>query len=610
MAAVSRAEYLKRYLSGAPEQPSKGKPRAKLKRKRGVENREGVRIIDDDVDWRIPVVADDDANKAAEEEEVPLVAEFVDERPLHLQRMEEFRTNSKWKLLGQDDSDENTTDENTRQRHDTDSDSDSGRAFKGAVIQKSPQNSNRHDSNSDSEHEPKTKNKLQHSKYNSGSDASPPWKGRERERSEGAREISEKSGHAKVFEKTGKNLRKHASTRHDCNSDVDSDSSLPQERKKETPADPRNAGRTRTKDEGNDGRTSQKHLRSPPDSDSDLSPVKRHRAKESGKSQKRTGKVGEDAGKGLNRAGSQQDSDLDMSPVNRRRAEESVKSLRRTGKVGEHRGKGWNPAESQQDSDLDMSPVNRRRAEESIKSMRRKGKVGEDAGKGSNRAESQQDSDSDMSLPDRNANGNLSPPRRMLKGGLVPVAIVRKERERERKEAAETNALELQQASREASTVFRDRQGRVRDLQQEKLVKEQEAAEEQKRQEKYRTWGHGLAQVEAEQRSRDDDAHAASRPLARYRDDAELDAMLRAKMRDGDPMAKLLSRPDKSDKPGQAAKPRYSGPAPTANRYNIWPGHRWDGVDRSNGFETKRFTQISERKARNLEAHKWSVQDM
>uniref|UniRef100_S4RYL6 BUD13 homolog n=1 Tax=Petromyzon marinus TaxID=7757 RepID=S4RYL6_PETMA len=527
-----------------------------------------VRIIDDDVDWRIPVVADDDANKAAEEEEVPLVAEFVDERPLHLQRMEEFRTNSKWKLLGQDDSDENTTDENTRPLKDT-----MDRRFSCSPA-KSPQNSNRHDSNSDSEHEPKTKNKLQHSKYNSGSDASPPWKGR----------------------KTGKNLRKHASTRHDCNSDVDSDSSLPQERKKETPADPRNAGRTRTKDEGNDGRTSQKHLRSPPDSDSDLSPVKRHRAKESGKSQKRTG--------------SQQDSDLDMSPVNRRRAEESVKSLRRTGKVGEHRGKGWNPAESQQDSDLDMSPVNRRRAEESIKSMRRKGKVGEDAGKGSNRAESQQDSDSDMSLPDRNANGNLSPPRRMLKGGLVPVAIVRKERERERKEAAETNALELQQASREASTVFRDRQGRVRDLQQEKLVKEQEAAEEQKRQEKYRTWGHGLAQVEAEQRSRDDDAHAASRPLARYRDDAELDAMLRAKMRDGDPMAKLLSRPDKSDKPGQAAKPRYSGPAPTANRYNIWPGHRWDGVDRSNGFETKRFTQISERKARNLEAHKWSVQDM
>ncbi|XP_078712576.1 BUD13 homolog [Lampetra fluviatilis] len=608
MAAVSRAEYLKRYLSGAPEQPSKAKPGAKpkLKRKRGAENRDGVRIIDDDVDWRIPVVADDNANKAAEEEEVPLVAEFVDERPLHLQRMEEFRTNSKWKLLGQDDSDESATDENTRQRHDTDSDSDSGRAFKGTVTQ----NSNRHDSNSDSEHEQKTKNKQQHSKCNSGSNKSPPWKGREQVRSEGAREISEKSGHAKVVEKTGKNVRKHDSTRHDCNSNVDSDSSLSQERKKETPTDPRNAGRTRTKDEGNDGRTSQKHLRSPPDSDSDLSPAKRHRAKESGKSQKRTGKVGEDAGKGWNRAESQQDSDLDMSPVNRRRAEESVKSLRRTGEVGEHRGKGWNRVESQQDSDLDISPVNRRRADESVKSMRSKGKVGEDAGKGWNRAENQQDSDSDMSLPDRNANGNLSPPRRMLQGGLVPVAIVRKERERERKEAAETNALELHQASREASTVFRDRQGRVRDLQQEKLVKEQEAAEEQKRQEKYRTWGHGLAQVEAEQRSRDDDAHSASRPLARYRDDAELDAMLRAKIRDGDPMAKLLSRPDKSDKPGQAVKPRYSGPAPTPNRYNIWPGHRWDGVDRSNGFETTRFTQISERKARNLEAHKWSVQDM
>lgn len=74
------------------------------------------------------------------------------------------------------------------------------------------------------------------------------------------------------------------------------------------------------------------------------------------------------------------------------------------------------------------------------------------------------------------------------------------------------------------------------------------------------------------------------------------------------------NNPDEdADKPNNVAKkptPKYRGPPAPPNRYNILPGSKWDGVDRSNGFEKKYYESITARKAHEAEAYKWSVEDM
>jgi len=151
-------------------------------------------------------------------------------------------------------------------------------------------------------------------------------------------------------------------------------------------------------------------------------------------------------------------------------------------------------------------------------------------------------------------------------------------------------------------TVYRDRKGR-------KLEMLNEMIKQDKREGSGRgptpTWGKGLVQQRSKEEQRDYERREAAKPLARYEDDAERDAEKRAVERWGDPMLGRTSM----DK-GKVNKPKYCGPPAPPNRFGIMPGHKWDGVDRSNGYEKEFFKAKGLADARAAQAFMWAVEDM
>lgn len=206
------------------------------------------------------------------------------------------------------------------------------------------------------------------------------------------------------------------------------------------------------------------------------------------------------------------------------------------------------------------------------------------------------------------------------RAGLSNAKDIRKElAEQKRKNDLVIASLSDEVSGKNARTVFRDRgTGRVRDIESELAAKaaadQEQAKKDAAKKAVYDKWSKGLVQKKEEEDKVKDDLHEMSKPLARYGDDSDLDQLLRHQERQDDPMLmEMRKRKEKLDKklnPKAKVYPKYSGPPPPPNRFNIMPGYRWDGLNRSNGYEAKIFAKIANKEASQEEAYRWSTQDM
>ncbi|KAL8372391.1 hypothetical protein RB595_001947 [Gaeumannomyces hyphopodioides] len=174
-------------------------------------------------------------------------------------------------------------------------------------------------------------------------------------------------------------------------------------------------------------------------------------------------------------------------------------------------------------------------------------------------------------------------------------------------------------SSGEEETVFRDATGRRIDI---ALQREQKRRADEDKERAAKEALKGEVQVEQARRRREALEDAALMPLARGKDDEKMNSELRAQQRWNDPMMQFMADKDRGGGGAAAAasggksvpssrtkgRPVYQGPA-APNRYGIRPGYRWDGVDRSNGFEAERFKALNRRERNKGLEYSWQMDE-
>lgn len=251
------------------------------------------------------------------------------------------------------------------------------------------------------------------------------------------------------------------------------------------------------------------------------------------------------------------------------------------------------------------------------------------------RHDSDSDSDSDVDVPRRPSAKSAAS---RTQTGLISSSEFKDvEKDLLRKREEEMKGIDEVAMGRGGETVYRDESGNKVDTMSEYLRKEAVDKGIAIRLEKaQKNISQGGVQQRERQEIMDEMEKVAVEGFSRSVDNERIEALRKEQVREGDPMADYFAKRKKSKKsssssnreleegpPSEASdtkktglriesssKPRYTGPPPAPNRFNIMPGFRWDAVDRGNHYEAKVLLVLNKSKEQSEQSYRASVADM